>query len=171
MGQIDNSTILVTVKTLVYNQAPYLRQCLDGIINQKTNFRFEVIVHDDCSSDGSVDIIREYAEKYPNIVKPIYEKENQYDCRINWCVCWNLRFHYLYPTDYRKLKWYKGTTTPATNCSCFLFNLGYLWLDEGAKEGLYLNYSKCFWRCIRILNVHNSTINCYIHCINFIQCS
>ncbi len=78
MGQIDNSTILVTVKTLVYNQAPYLRQCLDGIINQKTNFRFEVIVHDDCSSDGSVDIIREYAEKYPNIVKPIYEKENQY---------------------------------------------------------------------------------------------
>ena len=65
MCQIDNSTILVTVKTLVYNQAAYLRQCLNGIINQKTNFRFEVIVHDDCSSDGSADIIREYAEKIP----------------------------------------------------------------------------------------------------------
>lgn len=78
MCQIDNSTILVTVKTLVYNQAPYLRQCLDGIIKQKTNFRFEVIVHDDCSSDGSADIIHEYAEKYPNIIKPIFEKENQY---------------------------------------------------------------------------------------------
>lgn len=78
MCQIDNSTILVTVKTLVYNKAPYLRQCLDGIINQKTNFRFEVIVHDDCSFDGSADIIREYAEKYPNIIKPIFEIENQY---------------------------------------------------------------------------------------------
>ena len=78
MCQQDKSIILVTVKVLVYNQAPYLRQCLDGIISQKINFRFEVIVHDDCSSDGSTDIIREYAEKYPDIIKPIYETENQY---------------------------------------------------------------------------------------------
>jgi glycosyltransferase involved in cell wall biosynthesis len=45
---------------------------------QKTNFRFEAIVHDDASTDGTADIIREYAEKYPEIIKPIYEKENQY---------------------------------------------------------------------------------------------
>lgn len=78
MCQQDKSIILVTVKVLVYNQAPYLRQCLDGIISQKTNFRFEVIIHDDCSSDGSIDIIREYVKKYPNIIKPIFEIENQY---------------------------------------------------------------------------------------------
>ena len=45
---------------------------------QKTNFRFEAVVHDDVSTDRSAEIIREYAEKYPDIIKPIYETENQY---------------------------------------------------------------------------------------------
>jgi glycosyltransferase involved in cell wall biosynthesis len=45
---------------------------------QKTNFKFEAIVHDDCSTDNSASIIKEYAEKYPDIIKPIYEEENQY---------------------------------------------------------------------------------------------
>ena len=44
---------------------------------QKTNFRFEAIVHDDASTDGTAAIIREYAEKYPDIIKPIFETENQ----------------------------------------------------------------------------------------------
>ncbi|MCM1139668.1 MAG: glycosyltransferase [Muribaculum sp.] len=45
---------------------------------QKTDFPFVAIVHDDCSTDGSAAIIREYAEKYPDIIKPIFETENQY---------------------------------------------------------------------------------------------
>lgn len=45
---------------------------------QKTNFKFEAIVHDDASTDHTADIIREYAAKYPDIIKPIYETENQY---------------------------------------------------------------------------------------------
>ena len=45
---------------------------------QQTSFPFEAIVHDDVSTDGSAAIIREYAEKYPDIIKPIYETENQY---------------------------------------------------------------------------------------------
>lgn len=45
---------------------------------QQTNFKFEAIVHDDVSTDRSVEIIREYAEKYPDIIKPIFEKENQF---------------------------------------------------------------------------------------------
>ena len=48
---------------------------------QKTNFRFEAIVHDDASTDGTANIIREFAEKYPDIIKPIYETENQYSKR------------------------------------------------------------------------------------------
>ena len=69
---------LVSIHCLVYNHEPYLRQCLDGFVMQKTSFKFEAIVHDDASTDGSADIIREYAEKYPRIIKPIYETENQY---------------------------------------------------------------------------------------------
>lgn len=45
---------------------------------QQTNFRFEAVVHDDVSTDGSVAIIKEYAEKFPDIIKPVYETENQY---------------------------------------------------------------------------------------------
>ena len=71
-------TPLVSIRCLVYNHEQYLRQCLDGFVMQKTNFPFEAIVHDDASTDGSAAIIREYAEKYPDIIKPIYETENQY---------------------------------------------------------------------------------------------
>lgn len=69
---------LVSIRCLVYNHEPYLRQCLEGFVMQKTNFAFEAIVHDDASTDNSAAIIREYAEKYPDIIKPIYETENQY---------------------------------------------------------------------------------------------
>lgn len=69
---------LVSIQCLVYNHEPYLRQCLDGFVMQKTDFPFEAFVHDDCSTDGSTSIIKEYADKYPTIIKPIFEKENQY---------------------------------------------------------------------------------------------
>ena len=69
---------LVTIKCLVYNHEPYLRDCLEGFVMQQTNFPFVAIVHDDASTDGSAAIIREYEEKYPDIIKPIYETENQY---------------------------------------------------------------------------------------------
>lgn len=74
----DKGRIVVSIQCLVYNHGPYLRQCLDGFVSQETNFRFEAIVHDDASTDDSPSIIKEYAEKYPDIIKPILEKENQY---------------------------------------------------------------------------------------------
>ena len=73
-----NSDILLAISCLVYNHATYLRQCLDGFIMQQTNFRFVAIVHDDASTDHSAEIIREYAVKYPDIIRPIYETENQW---------------------------------------------------------------------------------------------
>lgn len=69
---------LVSIRCTVYNHEPFLRQCLDGFVMQQTTFPFEAIVHDDASTDGSAAIIREYAEKYPDIIKPIYETENQH---------------------------------------------------------------------------------------------
>lgn len=74
----DSIPLMVTVRCITYNHAPYIRQCLDGFVMQKTNFQFEVVVHDDASTDGTADIVMEYAEKYPQIIRPIFEKENQY---------------------------------------------------------------------------------------------
>ena len=77
----NENNVMVSIKCMVYNHEKYLRQCLDGFISQQTNFRFEAIVHDDASKDGSVSIIREYAEKYQDVIMPIYESENQYSKR------------------------------------------------------------------------------------------
>lgn len=71
------TNIKVSVFVLCYNQVKFIRKCLDSIVNQKTNFDFEVVVHDDCSDDGTKEVIEEYASKY-SFIKPIYESENQY---------------------------------------------------------------------------------------------
>ncbi len=76
------TNILVSIQCLTYNHKKYIRQCLDGFVMQKTTFCFEAIVHDDASTDGTAEIVREYAEKYPDIIKPIYEEENQYSKHI-----------------------------------------------------------------------------------------
>lgn len=80
-GGIDTRPLMVSIHCLTYNHEPYIRQCLDGFVMQRTNFRFEAVVHDDASTDGTADIVRKYAERYPDIIKPIYETENQYSKR------------------------------------------------------------------------------------------
>lgn len=73
-----NTPLMVTIHCIAYNQETYIKECLDGFVMQKTNFRFEAIVHDDASVDRTASIIREYADKYPEIIKPIFETENQW---------------------------------------------------------------------------------------------
>lgn len=69
---------LVSILCLVYNHKDFLRKCLDGFVMQQTNFPIEILIHDDASTDGSAEIIREYEEKYPLLFKPIYQTINQY---------------------------------------------------------------------------------------------
>lgn len=69
---------LVSISCITYNHEPYIVQALNGFLMQKTSFPFEVLVHDDASTDRTADIIREYEKKFPKIIKPIYQKENQY---------------------------------------------------------------------------------------------
>lgn len=75
---MKENEIMVTIRCLAYNQEKYIRQCLDGFVMQKTDFPIRAIVHDDASTDMTPKIIQEYAEKYPEIIVPILEKENQY---------------------------------------------------------------------------------------------
>lgn len=75
---MKNNCPLVSISCITYNHAPYIRQCLDGFMMQQTNFAFEVLIHDDASTDGTTEIIKEYEAKYPDIIKPLYEEENQW---------------------------------------------------------------------------------------------
>lgn len=69
--------IMVSVLCTTYNQENYIRDALDGILKQKTDFRYEVIVHDDASTDGTAAIVREYLAREPEKIVPILQKENQ----------------------------------------------------------------------------------------------
>lgn len=75
---LDWNKPLVSILCLAYNQELYIRETLDSFVTQETTFPFEAIVHDDASTDLTTNIIREYAVKYPHIIKPIFQHENQY---------------------------------------------------------------------------------------------
>ncbi len=72
------SEIAVSIFCNTYNHGSFIKDALEGFVSQKTDFKFEVLVHDDASTDNTAEVIREYEEKYPDIIKPIYQTENQY---------------------------------------------------------------------------------------------
>ena len=78
MNGDDATSPLVSVVCTTYNHEKYICQCLDGFVMQKTTFPIEIIVHDDASTDGTVRIVKEYEEKYPNLFNNIYRTENWY---------------------------------------------------------------------------------------------
>lgn len=84
-----NKSILVSICCITYNHERFIRQCLDGFLMQKTGFEFEILIHDDASTDGTAHIIREYEQKYPDIIKPIYQNENQYSKGIPISITYN----------------------------------------------------------------------------------
>lgn len=75
--------IMVSVICNTFNQEKYIRDALEGIIRQKASFKYEILVHDDASTDKTQEIIKEYEKKYPDLLKPIYQNNNQYQNGVN----------------------------------------------------------------------------------------
>ena len=84
----NHSNIIVSICCITYNHAPFIRKALDGFLMQqapsgipqgaKMSDWCEILIHDDCSADGTTDIVKEYATKYPDLIFPLYEEVNQY---------------------------------------------------------------------------------------------
>ena len=74
----DYDKPFVSINCITYNHEKYIADALDGFLIQKIDFPIEILVHDDASTDRTPEIIRSYEERYPNIIKPIYQKMNQY---------------------------------------------------------------------------------------------
>ena len=76
LPRISDKKPLVSVVSITYNHEPYIRDCLEGFLMQKTNFPIEIIIHDDASTDHTADILREYYEKRPDLFHIIIEQKN-----------------------------------------------------------------------------------------------
>lgn len=74
----NNDVPLVSISCITFNQSKFIKQTLDGFLMQQTSFPMEILIHDDASTDGTEEIIKEYELRYPNIIKPLYEVENQW---------------------------------------------------------------------------------------------
>lgn len=129
---------MVSICAVAYNHAPYIRECLDGFLNQKTDFPIEILVHDDASTDGTADILREYEKKYPDIVRPLIETENQYSQGIT-----NLSGAFNFPRA-------RGRYIALSDCDDY-------WCDP-EKLAVQVGYMEAHPECM--LTVHSAkTIN------------
>ncbi len=68
----------VSVSMITYNHEQFIAEAIEGVLMQETEFDIELLIHDDASTDRTADIVREYEAKHPDIIKPIYQTENQY---------------------------------------------------------------------------------------------
>jgi len=75
-GHLDEP--LVSIVCTAYNHEPFIADAIDGFLIQQTDFPFEILIHDDASKDRTAEIIEKYEKRYSNIIKPVYQKENQY---------------------------------------------------------------------------------------------
>jgi glycosyltransferase involved in cell wall biosynthesis len=84
-NEIDVSPI-ITILCVTYNQQKYIKECLDGLLSQRAKYSFEILIHDDASTDGTTEIILDYEKKYPQLFKTIIQKENQYSKGIRTII-------------------------------------------------------------------------------------
>lgn len=75
---MKNTTPLLSIICITYNHERYISDALESFLMQQTSFPFEIIIHDDASTDGTADIIKNYEKKYPDLIRAIYQSENQY---------------------------------------------------------------------------------------------
>lgn len=81
---------LVSVDMITYNHAPYIGRAIEGVLGQKTNFPFEIVVGEDCSTDGTREIVFEYQKKYPDVIRVITSEKNigaNENCKRTFGAC------------------------------------------------------------------------------------
>lgn len=90
----DNMQPEVSVFVPTYNHRDYIAQALDSILMQEVSFSYEILIHDDASTDGTTELVKEYENRYPDIIRCMYETTNQYskgnlfanwDCLFGMC--------------------------------------------------------------------------------------
>ena len=110
-----SETIMVSVVMTAYNHGKYIREALDGVAKQKVNFPYEIVVHDDASTDDTQDVIRGYLKEHPDLpITPILQEENQHSKKVRF------KQTFIYPHLHGKY---------IITCECDDF-----WIDENKLQ-------------------------------------
>lgn len=146
MEKVHKYDVGVSIHCLAFNHAKYIRKTFEGFLAQKTNFNFEVLVHDDASTDGTTEIIHEYEQRYPHIFKPVYQKKNQYSKGIMVAYVYNFpraQGKYVaycegddYWTDIHKLQKQYDAMEQHSECSMSVHNVRVISEDEQDSPGV-----------------------------------
>ena len=145
-----NSKPLVSVVMLAFNHEKYIQDAIESVLAQKTTFEYEIIIHDDASTDRTADVIKKYADKY-SLIRAIYQVDNQYSQGVD--IAWE----FIYPKCRGKYYAY---------CECDDY-----WIDDKKlqKQVDFLEqndkYSAVYHNC-KIVDENNNTISDYsgIYC-------
>ena len=81
---MSGNEVMVSVLCITYNHENFIRDTLEGFLMQKTNFAYEVLIHEDASTDSTAMILKDYEQHNPDIIKVVYEKENKYGKGIDY---------------------------------------------------------------------------------------
>ena len=93
---------LVSISYITYNQIAFVERAINGFLIQKTEFPFEIYIHDDASTDGTAELLHEYEMKYPDVIRVVFEKENQYSKRghlFQYCIMPYINSKYIAHCD------------------------------------------------------------------------
>lgn len=136
--------VMVSILCFAYNQEEYIKDAIEGFLIQKVNFNYEIIIHDDASTDRTASVIREYEAKYPQIIKGVYQEENQYQKR-------SLDKEYYGSVTRETEKYIKGKYVAFCEGDDY-------WIDEN-KLQIQVEYLETHPECIMIL--HDAVrVNC-----------
>lgn len=89
IGELIMNT-MVSINCIAYNQERYISDAIEGFLRQQTDFGYEILIHDDASTDRTAGIIEDYTRRYPDLIKPLYQTENQYSKGIKVGTAFNL---------------------------------------------------------------------------------
>ena len=140
----DQKKVEVSVFVPVYNHRKYIAQTLDSILMQKVTFPYEIVIHDDASTDGTTEIIREYEARYPVIIRCMYQTENQFS-QGNLHPIWNCQLYMCrgkycamlegddYWSDPDKLQRQYDYMESHPECSLYMHNAWKLDVQTGSK--------------------------------------
>lgn len=141
---------LVSICCVTYNHKDYLAQAIDSFLMQETLFPFEVILHDDASTDGTTAIVRQYEKNFPNIIKAVIQSENQYSKQpvISPKFVWPLvKGEYIamcegddFWTNKSKLQYQIEKMQANPQCRVSFHNCQ--WLDNKGKQGAITDYGR-----------------------------